>query len=143
GGRITVETRRGDLYTGNCEVEGTLEARPDTPVATVQPRIARVPVERSLEGQGQTPPVRGLLNLDSNLPGTGNSEKALIDSLNGTASFALNNGVPVNANLEQQLCKGISLLHPKPLGGHPRAQDTPFQPPNGNPVTRTPVPTQP
>lgn len=143
GGLIKVDTLSGDLYNGNFEVKGNLDARPDTPVATVQTRIAKVPVERILESQGQTPPVRGLLNLDSNLTGTGNSEKALIDSLNGTASFALNNGVLVNANLEQQLCKGISILNRKTLSGEPRAKDTPFQQLNGNLVIRNGVASNP
>jgi AsmA protein len=132
GGLITVESLRGDLYNGNFELKGNLDARPDVPVVSVQTRVARVPIERILESQGQTPPVRGQLTLNSDLNGKGNSEKALVDSLNGNASFALNNGVLVNANLEQQLCQGISVLNRKSLSGEPRGKDTPFQQLNGN-----------
>ncbi|NVL31854.1 AsmA family protein, partial [Pseudomonas syringae pv. actinidiae] len=73
----------------------------------------------------------------------GNSEKALIDGLNGTASFVLNNGVLVNANLEQQLCRGISILNRKTLSGEPRAKDTPFQQLNGTLVMRNGVASNP
>ena len=132
GGLITVESLRGDLYNGNFELKGNLDARPDVPVVSVQTRVAKVPIERILESQGQTPPVRGQLTLNSDLNGKGNSEKALVDSLNGNASFALNNGVLVNANLEQQLCQGISVLNRKTLSGEPRGKDTPFQQLNGN-----------
>jgi AsmA protein len=132
GGLITVESLRGDLYNGNFELKGNLDARPEVPVVSVQTRVARVPIERILESQGQTPPVRGQLTLNSDLNGKGNSEKALVDSLNGNASFALNNGVLVNANLEQQLCQGISVLNRKSLSGEPRGKDTPFQQLNGN-----------
>jgi len=143
GGVIKLDTLSGDLYNGNFDVKGNLDARPDVPVIGVQTRISKVPVERILESQGQTPPVRGLLTLNSDLTGKGNSEKTLIDSLNGTASFVLNNGVLVNANLEQQLCQGISTLNRKPLTSEPRGKDTPFQQLNGNLVLRNGVASNP
>lgn len=131
-GQITLESLRGDLYTGNFEVKGNLDARPDIPLMRVQTRIAKVPVERFIQSQDQTPPVKGLLTLHSDLSSKGNSEKDLIDGLNGTASFMLNDGVLVNANLEQQLCQGIAKLNRKTLGSEPRGKDTPFQQLDGN-----------
>ncbi|MCF5470752.1 AsmA family protein [Pseudomonas syringae] len=142
-GVIRLDTLSGDLYNGNFEVKGNLDVRPDVPVVSVQTRVARVPIERILESQGQKPPVRGVLTLNSDLSGKGNSEKALIDGLNGNASFALDNGVLVNANLEQQLCRGISILNRKTLSGEPRAKDTPFQQLNGNLVVRNGVASNP
>jgi AsmA protein len=142
-GVVKLESLRGDLYNGNFEVKGNLDVRPDVPLASVQTRITKVPVERFLQSQDQNPPVKGLLNLTSDLNGKGNSEKALIDSLNGTASFMLNNGVLVNANLEQQLCQGISMLNRKTLSGQPRGKDTPFQQLNGNLVFRNGVASNP
>ncbi|MFJ4142002.1 AsmA family protein [Pseudomonas sp. NPDC089734] len=142
-GVIKVDSLRGDLYNGNFELKGNLDARPDVPLASVQAKVARVPVERVLESQGQTPPVRGLLTLNSDLTGKGNSEKAIVDSLNGTAGFVLNNGVLVNANLEQQLCQGISTLNRKTLSGEPRGKDTPFQQLNGNLTFRNGVASNP
>lgn len=127
GGVIRVDSLRGNLYNGNFEVKGNFDARPDIPTASVQTKVVKVPVERVLESQGQTPPVRGLLTLNSDLAGKGNSEKALIDSLGGTASFTLDDGVLVNANLEQQLCQGIAFLNRKALSGEPRGKDTPFR----------------
>jgi AsmA protein len=143
GGLITVESLRGNLFNGDFELKGNLDARPEVPAVSVQTRVARVPIERILESQGENPPVRGQLTLNSDLNGKGNSEKALIDSLGGTASFALNNGVLVNANLEQQLCQGISVLNRKSLSGQPRGKDTPFQQLNGNLVVRNGVASNP
>jgi AsmA protein len=142
-GIVKVDSLRGDLYNGNFEVKGNLDVRPEVPLASVQTRIAKVPVERFIEAQDEAPPVRGLLTLNSDLTGKGNSEKALIDSLNGTASFALNNGVLVNANLEQQLCRGISTLNRKTLSGEPRGKDTPFQQLNGTLMFRNGVASNP
>ena len=142
-GVITVDSLRGDLYNGNFEVKGNLDVRPEVPLASVQTHIAKVPVERFIQSQGTTPPLRGLLNLNSDVTAKGNSEKALVESLNGTASFALNDGVLVNANLEQQLCRGISVLNRKTLSGEPRGKDTPFQQLNGNLVFRNGVASNP
>jgi len=142
-GVVTVDSLRGDLYNGNFEVKGNLDVRPDVPLAAVQTRITKVPLEHFIQSQGTTPPLRGLLNLNSSVTAKGNSQKALVESLNGTASFALNDGVLVNANLEQQLCRGISTLNRKTLSGEPRGKDTPFQQLNGNLVFRNGVASNP
>jgi AsmA protein len=132
GGLLTLENLRGDLYDGNFETKGTLDVRQEVPALAMQTRITRVPVEKILESQGKKPPVNGLVTLNSALTGSGNSQKALIDSLNGNASFVINNGVLLNANLEQQLCKGIATLNRKTLSGEPKGKDTPFQELKGN-----------
>jgi AsmA protein len=127
GGLLTLSSLRGDLYEGNFEAKGTLDVRQQAPVLNLQTQISRVPAEKILESQGKEPPVKGLVTLNSTLTGSGNSQKALIETLNGNASFVINNGVLLNANLEQQLCKGIATLNRKSLSGEPRGKDTPFQ----------------
>ncbi|VVN76172.1 AsmA family protein [Pseudomonas fluorescens] len=143
GGLLKLETLRGELYDGNFEANGNLDVRQPEPMLSMQTRINKVPVERILESQGQTPPVKGLVSLNSNLTGSGNSQKALIDSLNGTSSFVINNGVLLNANLEQQLCQGIATLNRKTLNGPPRGKDTPFEELKGNLTFRNGVASNP
>ncbi|WP_350597971.1 AsmA family protein [Pseudomonas sp. 65/3-MNA-CIBAN-0223] len=142
-GLLTLENLRGELYEGNFEAKGTLDVRQPVPALNLQTQINKVPVEKILESQGKNPPVKGLVTLNSNLTGSGNSQKALVDTLNGTASFAINNGVLLNANLEQQLCKGIATLNRKTLSGEPRGKDTPFQELKGNLTFRNGVATNP
>eukprot|EP01132_Coremiostelium_polycephalum_P014258 gene14258-17332_t len=84
-GQLKLETLSGGLYNGTFQANGNLDVRQDIPLLALQTRIKQVPVERILQAQGQNPPVKGQLTLDSNLNGRGNSQKALIDSLNGTA----------------------------------------------------------
>ncbi|MPQ67083.1 MULTISPECIES: AsmA family protein [unclassified Pseudomonas] len=127
GGVLTLGDLRGELYSGSFSAKGSLDVRPDVPRLSLQTRLNRVPVERILQAQGQKPPVKGALTLNSDFTASGNSQKALIDSLNGTASFVLNDGLLLNANLEQQLCTGIATLNRKTLSGEPRGKDTPFQ----------------
>lgn len=138
-GVLTLENLSGSLYKGTFSANGSLNVQPVLPVVKLQTRITSVPVEKILQSQGQTSPVTGLLTLNSNVTGSGNSQSALIQSLNGTASFALNNGVLLNANIEQQLCKAISTLNRKTLSGAPLGKDTPFNELKGSLVLRNGV----
>ncbi|MGH8449564.1 AsmA family protein [Pseudomonas sp.] len=142
-GQLKLDSLSGGLYNGTFQANGTLDVRQDIPVVALQTHIKQVPVERILQAQGQNPPVKGQITLDSNLTGRGNSQKALIDSLNGTASFVINNGMLLNANLEQQLCTGIALLNRKTLSSTPQGKDTPFQELRGNLTFRNGVASNP
>ena len=142
-GVLTLENLSGSLYKGSFAANGSLDVQPMLPVVKLQTRITNVPVEKILQSQGQKPPVTGLLTLNSNVTGSGNSQSELISSLNGTASFVLNDGVLLNANLEQQLCKGISVLNRKTLSGAPLGKDTPFKELKGSLVFRNGVASNP
>ena len=138
-GLLTLQTLGGGLFNGSFETHGTLDARPEVPALAVQTKVNRVPVEQFIKTQSPKATITGLLTLDSNLTSTGNSQKALIDGLNGNARFAISNGVLVNANLEQQVCRGISTLNRKTLNGEPRSRDTPFRQLGGSLVIRNGV----
>ncbi|QXH56924.1 AsmA family protein [Pseudomonas maumuensis] len=145
GGLVTLQTLRGALYNGTFEAKGTVDVRPAVPQIGVNTKINRVPVEHFIkrESPEQAPPVKGLLTLNSDLTATGNSQKALVDTLNGNASFTINDGVLVNANLEQQLCQAIATLNRKQLSGEPRGKDTPFHELRGSLVMRNGVASNP
>ncbi|AZE92458.1 A/G-specific adenine glycosylase [Pseudomonas orientalis] len=142
-GQLTLDALSGGLYNGTFQANGSLDVRQDIPLLALQTHIKQVPVEKILQAQGKTPPVKGQVTLDSNLTGRGNSQKALIDSLNGTASIVINNGVLLNANIEQQLCTGIALLNRKTLSTTPQGKDTPFQELRGNLTLRNGVASNP
>jgi AsmA protein len=138
-GLLTLQTLGGGLFDGSFETHGTLDVRPEAPTLAMQTKVNRVPVEQFIKTQSPKATVTGLLTLDSNLTSTGNSQKALIEGLNGTARFAINDGVLVNANLEQQVCQGIATLNRKTLNGTPRGRDTPFQQLSGSLAIRNGV----
>ncbi|AZE81743.1 A/G-specific adenine glycosylase [Pseudomonas orientalis] len=142
-GQLKLDALSGGLYNGTFQANGSLDVRQDIPLLALQTHIKQVPVEKILQAQGKTPPVKGLVTLDSNLTGRGNSQKALIDSLNGSASIVINNGVLLNANIEQQLCTGIALLNRKTLSTTPQGKDTPFQELRGNLTLRNGVASNP
>ncbi|MFV0454201.1 MAG: AsmA family protein [Pseudomonas sp.] len=142
-GLLVLEQLRGNLYNGRVEVAARLDARPDVPLISSQQRIVHVPIERLLESQDQDVMIKGLLNLDSDLTTRGQSQKAWIDNLNGKIGFIIDNGVLLEANLEQQLCRAIATLNRKPLTSEPRSKDTPFRELKGNLTLRNGVASNP
>ncbi|TBU81198.1 AsmA family protein [Pseudomonas daroniae] len=127
GGALNLEELRGNLGNGNFTLKADADVRPAVPVLSLHTQLSNIPVEPFLKDEQRPSPIKGLLNLKSDLTTSGNSQKAWVDALNGTASFLLNDGVLVDANLEQQLCRGIATLNRKALSNEPRSKDTPFE----------------
>ena len=127
GGALKLEELRGGLGNGNFSFKADADVRPAVPVLSLHTQLSSIPVEPFLKDEQRPSPLKGLLDLKSDLTTSGNSQKAWVDALNGTASFLLNDGVLVDANLEQQLCRGISTLNRKALSSDPRSKDTPFE----------------
>lgn len=143
GGLLTLEELRSGLYNGRLEASASVDVRPEAPLMTAQTRLVRVPVERLMRSQGEKEVIKGLINLDSDIQTRGNSQKAWIDNLNGKIGFIIDNGILVDANLEQQLCRAISTLNRKPLASEPRGKDTPFRELKGNLTLRNGVASNP
>ncbi|MNQ31002.1 putative assembly protein [compost metagenome] len=131
-GLLTLEEMRGNLGSGDFDLKASVDVRPAIPLLSLQNRLQRISVEPFLKSEQQPSPLKGLLDLQADLNTSGNSQKAWVDGLNGTANFALSDGVLVGANLEQQLCRGIAALNRKALSSEPRAKDTPFETLQGN-----------
>lgn len=142
-GLLSLQELRGGLYGGRLDTSASLDARPALAQLSVQNRLTGVPAERLLESQGEEVVVKGLLNLDGDLRTQGNSQKDWVDNLNGKVGFIVDNGVLVDANLEQQLCRAIATLNRKPLSSEPRSKDTPFRELKGNLTLRNGVASNP
>ncbi|MGB4076047.1 AsmA family protein [Pseudomonas sp.] len=135
-GLLTLQELRGGLDNGSFEATASIDVRPTVPLLRVQKTLTRIPVEPFLKKPEQASPIKGLLDLKADLSTSGNSQQAWVDGLNGSASFALEDGVLVDANLEQQLCRGIATLNRKSLSSDPRGKDTPFETLQGNLTVR-------
>lgn len=127
GGLITLDEARGKLQGGSFTTSGRIDVRQAEPMLSLEQRISRLPLEPLLKKDDQPSPIRGQVDLDAKLNTRGNSQKAWVESLGGNASFVLNDGVLVDANLEQQLCRGIATLNRKSLSNPPSGRDTPFR----------------
>ncbi|MGE8361797.1 AsmA family protein [Pseudomonas sp.] len=132
GGLLTLEDARGKLGDGAFEAKASADVRPAIPLLSLESRLDRMPMEPFLKTEERPAPLKGQLDFQTRLTTSGNSQKAWVEGLNGNASFLLNDGVLVDANLEQQLCRGIATLNRKSLNSEPRAKDTPFDTLQGN-----------
>ena len=139
GGLLTLQGVRGNIGNGSFDAKASIDVRPAVPLLSVQKNLSSIPVEPFLKKPDQPSPVKGLLDLNANLTTSGNSQRAWIDGLTGEASFLLNDGVLVDANLEQQLCRGIATLNRKSLSSDPRGKDTPFETLQGSLILRNGV----
>lgn len=126
GGLLNLEEARGNLGSGNFAATASIDVRPAVPLLKVQKTLNGIAIEPFLKKPEQPSPLKGLLDLKADLSTSGNSQQAWIEGLNGSANFALQDGVLVDANLEQQLCRGIATLNRKTLSSEPRSKDTPF-----------------
>ena len=126
-GVLTLEDLRGELFGGNYQATARIDVRPAVPLMTATKRVSNVPADQLLKAIEQKPPVRGQMDMTADISTSGNSMKAWIDGLNGTASFALNDGALLDANLEQQLCRGIATLNRKALSNTHGGKETPFE----------------
>ncbi|UTW09623.1 AsmA family protein [Pseudomonas benzenivorans] len=138
-GVLTLESLRGKLADGSFDAKARIDVRPAIPLLSLQQRLKRIPLEPFLKSEEQPSPIKGLLDLQADLSTSGNSEKAWVDGLNGTANFALADGVLVDANLEHQLCRGIATLNRKVPSNPPSGKDTPFETLQGSLVLRNGV----
>jgi AsmA protein len=139
GGLLTLQDTRGTIGTGSFDVKASIDVRPAEPLLSVQNNLRGIQIESFLKKPDQPSPIKGLLDLNASLSTRGNSQRAWIDGLNGDASFLLNDGVLVDANLEQQLCRGIATLNRKALSSDPRGKDTPFETLQGSLLLRNGV----
>src|SRR5690606_5083843 len=132
GGLISLEEVRGKMQGGSFAGNGRIDVRQAEPMISVEKRLSRIPLEPLLKKDDQPSPIKGQFDLDAKFNTRGNSQKEWVEALNGNASFVLNDGVLVDANLEQQLCRGIATLNRKSLSNPPSGKDTPFRELKGN-----------
>ncbi|SFJ10179.1 AsmA protein [Pseudomonas guineae] len=138
-GLLTLQDVRGNIGTGSFDAKASIDVRPTVPLLSMQSNLRGIQLEPFLKKPDQPSPIKGLLDLNASLSTRGNSQRAWVDGLNGDASFLLNDGVLVDANLEQQLCRGIATLNRKALSSDPRGKDTPFEALQGSLTVRNGV----
>jgi len=127
GGVIAVTALKAMLYGGTIDASGNLDVRQEQADIRARAQATGVPLERLLEKPGSSSPVRGALALNAELQTRGNDQSAWIAGLNGKGDFVVHQGVLQDANLEQQVCRGIALLNRKTLSQQVRDPNTPIQ----------------
>ncbi|MCL7462353.1 AsmA family protein [Pseudomonas sp. NW5] len=128
-GRLSLEDAQADLLGGRLQLAGQLNSRATPATLALRLHSSGLDLARLLTQlePSEPPALRGSLQLQAELSARGNSEQVLIGSLAGNARLQIDNGALNDANLEQQLCRGIALLNRKPLTQPFSERDTPLQ----------------
>src|SRR5690606_4254603 len=126
-GVVQLRQLSGGILGGEFAAEGEINTRSTPSTVSINPVLTGIDSLALQEAYEQPPQIRGLVDLNANLQAQGNSLYRWMDTLDGNASFTVNDGALVGVNLEQQLCSAIALANRKALSESRGGQDTPFR----------------
>ncbi|WP_150304741.1 AsmA family protein [Pseudomonas saliphila] len=126
-GVVQLRQLSGGVFGGEFTAEGEINTRSTPATVSIKPVLTGIDSLALQEAYEQPPQIRGLVDLNADLQAQGNSLNRWMDTLDGNASFTVNDGALIGVNLEQQLCSAIALANRKALSEARGAQDTPFR----------------
>ena len=127
-GAISLQNAGGRLFGGDVNVKATINTSANSLQISLQPTIKNLPIEKVLQAQGtEKESIRGSLNLSGNLRTNGLSQASLVQNLNGSTSFAINNGALIGENFDYQVCKAVALVRKKQLTAQFNKTETVFK----------------
>ncbi|MEH6387172.1 MULTISPECIES: AsmA family protein [Pseudomonas] len=126
-GLVQLRQLSGGVFGGEFAAQGQINTRSTPTTVSIKPVLTNIDSLALQEAYEQPPQIRGLVDLNADLQAQGNSIYRWMDTLDGNASFTVNDGALVGVNLEQQLCSAIALANRKALSESRGGQDTPFR----------------
>jgi uncharacterized protein involved in outer membrane biogenesis len=111
-GEVKVPRLSAILHDGTLNAQGSLDARPETPTASLDLKFSNVRVRQMFRENPADPPLDGTLNGHLNVTGRGRSLHELAANANGTVNMTLPEGV-MRASLAEAAgtnLRGLELL---------------------------------
>lgn len=115
-----------DLFAGQLDINAKLDAGKPQPALEFAGKVNSVPVQEIIRALELEVPLSGLLNLDTQLRSSGNSERELVAALNGKGSFKVVEGQLEGINVDHYLCSAIAVLNRKTMTNKISRADTSF-----------------
>ena len=109
-GVLRVASLNADLFGGQLNALGVIDASGATPRLTLQPSLTDIHLTRALPALADSEDLSGLFSLQANLVGRGASGQSLLRSLTGNGNFNLLRPRYSSINVEQMFCSGTQLL---------------------------------
>ena len=110
-GRQRLESLTAKLYEGTLDAQGSLDLRQSPLRMAFTESLSNVQIAPLYaDATGETSPLRGRLNLESDVTSRTNRLESLKRHLNGTASLRIDDGAMLDVNVSQQLCTAAALL---------------------------------
>ncbi|WP_432414645.1 AsmA family protein [Chromohalobacter israelensis] len=125
-GRQRLESLTAKLYEGTLDAQGSLDLRQSPLRMAFTESLSNVQIAPLYaDATGETSPLRGRLNLESDVTSRTNRLESLKRHLNGTASLRIDDGAMLDVNVSQQLCTAAALLDGE-RSDREWSEDTPF-----------------
>ncbi len=126
-GLVNIPNLNAKLYQGTTDFTASIDVRPKQPQWKFSGDIAKVQVAPLLKATSEDLDwIEGSFNFKGQLTARGNTETALMQSLQGPASFDLSNGVLRELSLDKMVCQAIALVNGRRLS-KPFDPDTKLQ----------------
>jgi AsmA protein len=111
---LRLTSLNADLFGGQVNGTGRLDMRSATPVFELQNSLTDIDLELALPAIADNSDLLGLLSLEVELQGSGNSSEEIISALNGQGELTVLNPTYLAINAEETFCNAAALF-----GGSP------------------------
>lgn len=111
---LRMTSLNADLFGGQVNATGRLDMRSATPTFELQNSLADIDLQLALPAIADNSDLSGLLSLEANLQGSGNSGEEIISALNGKGELTVINPTYLAINAEETFCNAAALF-----GGSP------------------------
>lgn len=126
-GRLEINPATADLYQGRYNGVIGLDATKAQPQISINTSLAKVAVEPLLVDLKGKSDLSGTVNFEARLTGSGADSKRLTNSLNGQATFAVQNGVFRGVDVPAVLKAAEVMIESKRPTDVPKGGETQFQ----------------
>lgn len=111
---LRLTSLNADLFGGQINATGRLDMRSATPEFELQNSLTDIDLELALPAIADNSDLSGLLSLEVELQGSGNSSEEIISALRGTGDLTVLNPTYLAINAEETFCNAAALF-----GGSP------------------------
>tara|TARA_Y100000748_G_scaffold117113_1_gene98278 strand:+ start:19016 stop:21190 length:2175 start_codon:yes stop_codon:yes gene_type:complete len=117
----------GGIFGGSFTASGSIDTR-KTPVGSaLKAQLKGIDSAAAQQAYEVPQQVSGLLDMSLDVTTGGNSLRRWMNTLNGSASFKVEDGALLGVNLEQQVCRAIALANRKSLSAEHGSENTAFE----------------
>jgi AsmA protein len=117
---LQLSSLNADLFGGQVNATGRLDMRSATPAFELQSSLADIDLELALPALADKSDLSGLLSLEADLQGSGNSSDEVLSALNGTGQLTVLSPTYLAINAEETFCNAAALF-----GGSPSDRNWP------------------
>lgn len=107
---LRLSSLNADLFNGQLNANGRLDMRPAVPRFELQHSLSNIDLQVALPALADSSDISGLLNMDADLQGAGNSSEELLAGLSGSGALTIASPSYPAVNAEEMFCNAAALF---------------------------------